>query len=274
MSETVQPLISECPACRTRFQVTEEQLSAAEGRVRCGACLTVFQGRNAAVAPGILKKDPATVSQGAEPGALKTLLGFEEPVGTQAPVTGELGDSAVDRRSADRPPVSAPAAPKEPPSGVAKSDSAWSAVVMATLVAAMAALLAAGVLTLQFGVWSQHRSLRGVYEAAGIDLPPYKALDAIRVTDLSVPNRPGPPNPIVVHVDLANTAPQHQRFPALAVRLQAANGVTLAEQRIEPEDYLPTATHSRRMTPNSAVNISLRLDDPGAEAVSYVISLL
>ena len=242
MPETVQPMISECPACRTRFQVTEEQLSVAEGRVRCGACLTVFQGRDAGVAPGILKQDPATVSQGAESEALKTLLGFEEPVGTQAPV--------------------------------AKSDSAWSAVVMATLVAAMAALLAAGVLTLQFGVWSQHPSLRGVYEAAGIDLPPYKALDAIRVTDLSVPNRPGPPNPIAVNVDLANTAPHHQRFPALAVRLQAANGVTLAEQRIEPEDYLPTATHSRRMTPNSAVNISLRLDDPGAEAVSYVISLL
>lgn len=31
-----------CPGCGTRFRVTDAQLAVANGRVRCGACLTVF----------------------------------------------------------------------------------------------------------------------------------------------------------------------------------------------------------------------------------------
>ena len=42
--DDLEPLVTECPHCRTRFRVTETQLQVATGRVRCGACLTVFQG--------------------------------------------------------------------------------------------------------------------------------------------------------------------------------------------------------------------------------------
>ncbi len=42
--DDLEPLITECPNCRTRFRVNETQLQLASGRVRCGACLTVFQG--------------------------------------------------------------------------------------------------------------------------------------------------------------------------------------------------------------------------------------
>jgi len=42
--ENFDPLITECPNCDTRFRVTESQLQIAGGRVRCGACLVVFDG--------------------------------------------------------------------------------------------------------------------------------------------------------------------------------------------------------------------------------------
>ncbi|MCZ6617009.1 MAG: DUF3426 domain-containing protein [Gammaproteobacteria bacterium] len=42
--DELEPLVTECPQCRTRFRVTETQLQVAAGRVRCGSCLTVFQG--------------------------------------------------------------------------------------------------------------------------------------------------------------------------------------------------------------------------------------
>ena len=42
--ESLEPLVTQCPTCRTRFRVTESQLNAASGRVRCGACLAVFAG--------------------------------------------------------------------------------------------------------------------------------------------------------------------------------------------------------------------------------------
>ena len=37
-----QRLITECPACKARFQVTTGQLKIAHGKVRCGTCLEVF----------------------------------------------------------------------------------------------------------------------------------------------------------------------------------------------------------------------------------------
>ncbi len=40
--ESLEPLVTECPECHTRFRVNEGQLEMARGRVRCGACLSVF----------------------------------------------------------------------------------------------------------------------------------------------------------------------------------------------------------------------------------------
>jgi predicted Zn finger-like uncharacterized protein len=42
--DELEPLITECPSCHTRFRVAEAQLGRAGGKVRCGACLTVFHG--------------------------------------------------------------------------------------------------------------------------------------------------------------------------------------------------------------------------------------
>lgn len=42
--ESLEPLVTQCPNCATRFRVTETQLQVSSGRVRCGACLAVFEG--------------------------------------------------------------------------------------------------------------------------------------------------------------------------------------------------------------------------------------
>lgn len=38
-------IITRCPSCFTSFRVTPDQLDIADGMVRCGACMHVFQGR-------------------------------------------------------------------------------------------------------------------------------------------------------------------------------------------------------------------------------------
>jgi predicted Zn finger-like uncharacterized protein len=40
-----EPQYTRCPACKTVFRVTAEQLAMRDGRVRCGHCKTVFDGR-------------------------------------------------------------------------------------------------------------------------------------------------------------------------------------------------------------------------------------
>ncbi len=79
IDEDLEPLITRCPNCATQFRVTENQLAAAGGRVRCGACLTVFQGTDY-----LLLDVESTFSSGGEADAaldaLLDELGFESPV--------------------------------------------------------------------------------------------------------------------------------------------------------------------------------------------------
>lgn len=44
-------LITRCPKCSTAFNVTEAHLSTANGAVRCGSCLNVFNGRENLITP-------------------------------------------------------------------------------------------------------------------------------------------------------------------------------------------------------------------------------
>ena len=252
MSESEPSLIAECPSCQTRFRVTEQQLAVADGRVRCGACLAVFDGR------GGMRSGTEALPVGEDP--IGVLLDNEWPAG---------GGSAQ--------PGSSPAAAEEPAVEPATTgpDRRSHPVALAVAIAAGFAFLAAGVLTLRYEVLVQHPVWREAYEIAGVDVPRFKALDAIRVANRSVDERRGAPADLIVRLDLTNTAPRDQRFPTLAVRFHGDDGALLTDaERVEPADYLPSRTHSRRMMPNITATVVLHLDDPGPDAVSYTVSML
>lgn len=244
MSES-QPLIAECPSCQTRFRVTEEQLAVAGGRVRCGACLAVFDGRAAAVS------DEETTVVGDPVDVLLEVETAEQGAGPDSAQEGELPPHEFEE----------PRKPLHP-------------MLLATGIAAMLALLAAGVLVLQYEAFVHDPLLRQAYEIVGVEVPRYRALDRIDLDNPSVGERLGAPEGLIVRLDLTNTAPRHQRFPTLAVQFHGEDGVLLAERRVEPAAYLPSPTQSRRMSPNQTTPVVLRLDDPGPDASDYSISLL
>ena len=244
MSGSEPSLIAECPSCQTRFRVTEQQLAVADGRVRCGACLAVFDGRGA---------------MGTGTGALPV---GEDPIGV-------LLDTERPADGASAQPDATPAAAEEHAVELATTgpDRPSHPVALAAAIAVGLAFLLAGVLTVQYDVLVQHPVWREAYEIVGVDVPRFKALDAIRVANRSVDERRGAPADLIVRLDLTNTAPRDQRFPTLAVRFHGDDGALLTDaQRVEPVDYLPSRTHSRRMMPNSAATVVLRLDDPGPDA--------
>ena len=95
MADELEPLVTQCPNCDTRFRVNETQLQAAHGQVRCGACLEVFDGTSYLLLDGELL--PATDSEDVD--ALLGEIDAEE----------EELDEMVDGYSP------APAEPTEPP---------------------------------------------------------------------------------------------------------------------------------------------------------------
>lgn len=52
-------LQTQCPSCETRFRVTEEQLSIAKGKVRCGNCMKIFNAVDHEVASAKAAESPA-----------------------------------------------------------------------------------------------------------------------------------------------------------------------------------------------------------------------
>ncbi len=101
MSGSSKATLTQCPHCDTVFQVSDEQLSVAEGRVRCGCCQGVFDaiahpyeedGENDAAAP----REPHTSArtwESDEPDDAPYIIASrdEEPT---APAQAEVSDAA------------------------------------------------------------------------------------------------------------------------------------------------------------------------------------
>ncbi len=59
--------VTRCPFCETTFRVTETQLNAARGAVRCGACLQVFLAPDHFVLEEGMKPDSLTATSATDP---------------------------------------------------------------------------------------------------------------------------------------------------------------------------------------------------------------
>src|SRR5215470_19755183 len=69
-------MLTRCPNCGTTFRVTEQQLGAREGRVRCGRCDTQFDANSTLSADPVtrpLRDKPAPPTSG----SMAVLLGTE-----------------------------------------------------------------------------------------------------------------------------------------------------------------------------------------------------
>src|SRR5688572_11607338 len=76
-------LITKCSTCGTTFRVTSQQLQAHNGRVRCGNCMTVFDGLQALVTLPDAGADPQS-KESAAAGAAAFVLEPVEPAAAQA----------------------------------------------------------------------------------------------------------------------------------------------------------------------------------------------
>jgi predicted Zn finger-like uncharacterized protein len=74
-------LVTRCPSCATAFRATPEQLSAREGRVRCGKCATVFDGIKARVEQG---NEPLLPEPSSPPEPLPAFMAEATPVPRRA----------------------------------------------------------------------------------------------------------------------------------------------------------------------------------------------
>ena len=97
-----------CPQCKTAFKVNEKMLSMAHGKVRCGACLEVFQANEHFLQPRAkeLQSSPATPAESTTadsepPAKVKTETTQSVNVDTKINVDPEITETGVSDPAAD-----------------------------------------------------------------------------------------------------------------------------------------------------------------------------
>jgi hypothetical protein len=126
-------------------------------------------------------------------------------------------------------------------------------------------------------LYSQADSLRPYYVVAcqwlGCQLPAYANLDAIRSDELAVRTHPTEANALAIAVSFRNGAQFPQAFPIMILSFNGANNEVVALREFAPDEYLgPVLRRFKQMPPNTPVQVTLNIMDPGPFAVNYTLA--
>jgi len=250
--------ITKCPACGTHFRVTPEQLQARQGQVRCGRCMTVFDGVKALAAPPW----PAPAAGVAAP---------RPPVARAADAAREKKDygAAPQQLSLDDEYL--------PDEARALRGGRWWAAGAALLLFVLAGQSA---YSYRSELASQYPGLRPLLVRLCDSLhckvlPPQRPKQiAIEASDLQVADaaRPGL---IQLTATLRNHAGHDLAYPAVDVVLTNTKEHTLARRVFLPQEYLERGKDVAAGIPaNAEITIRLDLDSGDLNPAGFRLDLL
>jgi len=232
-------MITTCTACGTAFRVTQEQLAAREGRVRCGMCATVFDARKA------LEMEPgeAAAEHGDRP----------EDLPTQAETDSQF--------------------PADEPKFV-RHRARWVAgsTLLALALMTQIAFYYRGEIALVFPELRPTLAELCASLACEVPLPRRAELISIESSDLQAD--PSNPSVIVLTAALRNRAAFAQSHPSLELTLTDSQDQPLARRVLGVQDYLRRNTNVERgFAANSELPIKVYMEASSLKATGYRLYL-
>jgi len=270
-------MITKCPACGTIFRVTPEQLQAHQGQVRCGRCMTVFDGLVALAALPELVPE-AAVRSGSEAGGFRlepvdpakaTAAPQPPPVRVAETVRSEKGyGPAPEQLSLDEELFADPSQ--------ARRDRLWAvgAALLVFALAGQAAYYYRADLAVQYpGLKPYLVKLCDALQCKV--LPPQRPRQiAIEASDLQATD-PARPGLIQLTATLRNHAGHDLGYPALDLVLTNTKEHTLARRVFLPKEYLERGKDvAAGMPANAEITIRLDLDTGDLSPAGFRLDLL
>ena len=285
-----------CPHCQASFRITNVQLKAAKGSVRCGSCLQVFNAleqleRLPAEEP-VKVAEPVTDASETEIEELE----FDDTPGEQSPSSeSSIHDNAVSTSQAK---VSSSALPLEydgyhhetvetlifeneehehddllAPEIAERTSSPLLKVAIVILSLALVA---------QYGWFNRNQlalntALRPAYsfvcQLAQCELPPLFNIQAIRSLDLVIRTHPENSQALQIDAVIINEAGHTQPFPDIQLTFTDINGRLIASRSFTPPEYLGGELAGSDLMPEGQpIRLGLEIMDPGQSAVNYQLS--
>jgi len=269
-------LVTKCAGCGTTFRVTEPQLQAHNGKVRCGTCLAVFDGRKALVTlPAAAPQAPSpAVAAPAEPAGfeLEPVTPASVPAQEAARVPEPVRESRDDGPAPQQLSFDEALYPEAPPRGAR----AWAAgaVLLALALAAQAVYVYRGQLAAQYPMLKPYlvqlcEPLRCV-----VAPPQGPKLIAIEASDLQALDT-ARPSRIQLTATLRNHAGHDLGFPALDLVLTNTKEHTLARRIFAPREYLDRGRDAQAGLPaNAEITVRLDLDTGDLNPAGFRLDLL
>lgn len=276
--------ITQCPQCDTRFKVSEEQLSAHDGLVRCGRCHEVFNAREHL--------------QDEEPSPQLSLPIEEQAVTEAAPETETLSppDESLAEVVAETdltPIPNVPGLEEETPTlaqqvevieelteeipAPAPRKNRWLGIVAALLLVLTLVAQAAYFYRVELAahlpglkpLLTQYCDLLG----CSVELPRQADLMSIESSELESDRVQS--NLITLHALLHNRAPYAQAYPNLELTLTDMQDAAIARRVFQPSDYLKTGDDMQKgLAANRELALALRIDTSDLKPAGYRLFLL
>ena len=288
-------MVTRCPECNTTFRVAPAQLQAQHGMVRCGRCMTVFDGFKTLSTAEDLAVPEAPSQQAEAVAEPAPAAAPAEPVFQLEPVSAtELAaaaaeparDAVLRSESADETKDFGPAPEQltiedhlfleENREARSRSTRWWAfgAAFLLLVLAAQGVYVYRGELAAHLP-WSRPYLARMCdLVKCGVFLPQRPRLIVIEASDLQA-NDPARPALIQLTATVRNHAGYDVGYPALDLVLTNTREHTLARRIFLPGDYLEPGRDVRAGIPASAeVTIRLDLDTGDLNPAGFRLDLL
>ncbi|MBI3901559.1 MAG: zinc-ribbon domain-containing protein [Nitrosomonadales bacterium] len=260
---------TQCPQCNTRFKITQEQLDAHQGLVRCGCCQAVFnaaeQLQNDQPSPQLAlpivaeEIQPAPISTVHEEPDFIHIKSPEEPFAPAEPIT-----QATKILFAHD--------PAEPPAKKSIWPWALGSVSLLMLLLGQVAYFYRVELAANLpGLRPALTAYCGLLHCT-VPLPQKADLMSIESSDLEAD--PTQASVITLNALLRNRAPHVQAYPNLELTLTDAQDKALARRTFLPTEYLkPDDDEKQGLAANHELSVKLNLDTADLKASGYRLFL-
>ncbi len=303
MSGSNNVTLTQCPHCDTVFQVSDEQLRVAQGRVRCGCCQGVFDALahlyEQASESGCSEQRelPAPPRMPDEADDAPYIIGSRDDDPWEQPQTG-ADNAAVAAIPAAATRVVEPDAAasginlaetlphidivdvlRDQLEEVTPPPSAASGIVWSLLAILLMLSLAGQYLYFARADLAQHASLRPWLQRActylDCELPLRHAPEQIELLSRDVISHPRIRNALLINATFVSRASFVQAYPVLQISLSNENGAVVAMRRFQPAEYLAQGARSvAGMAPGAPVRVILEVVEPKRGATSFQFEFL
>lgn len=288
---------TQCPHCDTLFRVTETQINAADGFVRCGVCKEVFNAFDVAAQDqraSVLDEDETT-SESTYSHVSNIAAGnddneyIEIETASETVYFNELATPALEESEKDT--FDFFNEEEELPQHIVPEQfrDTYSSHVVSTLLWSTGILLLTATLIIEYAWFNRHQlqqipqlqawteKLCQRVECKNISVRDPSKIELLTRNIYSHPNKK---QALMVNVTMKNNADYAQPYPVMQIDFSDVRGGTVAARRFLPAEYLADESRPGNnsqlplLESNSSASVTMEIVDPGKQAMTYEFNFL